>query len=156
MGQRLSRLQKCNMFMDRCRITALRGRHRECPVLIRSVLPGSANINVHPHHGYLAANSQRWAKQSTELHGTADIFRWANVYLAFERKTEQPSGTSDAIRCLDARYNAWEDEKTTLNLFQAALAGGTKTNIHRLKAECMIGIGDIMFRRGDLMQARQM
>lgn len=29
-------------------------------------------------------------------------------------------------------------------------------DIHRLRAQCMVGIGDVMLRRGDAMQAEQM
>jgi hypothetical protein len=45
---------------------------------------------------------------------------------------------------------------TALYLFHAALHAGTQMDIHRLRAECMVGIGEIMLRRGDLIQAKRM
>jgi hypothetical protein len=90
------------------------------------------------------------------MNGTFDTFRWAVVYLAFERKQKGLVGTLNAIRCLADIFVAFGDEETALNLFQAALEGGTKMGVHRLRAECMVGIGDIMLRRGDAMQARAM
>ncbi|KAJ7114349.1 hypothetical protein C8R44DRAFT_929185 [Mycena epipterygia] len=91
-----------------------------------------------------------------KMHGTMDTFRWAMIYLAFERKMKKLAGMSDALRCLAAIYTTLWDEETALNLFHAALEGGTKMNIHRLRAECMVGIGDIMFQRGEAMQAEEM
>jgi hypothetical protein len=49
-----------------------------------------------------------------------------------------------------------DDDETALNLFRTVLEGGTKMDIHRLRAECMVGIGEIMLRRGDSTQAREM
>jgi hypothetical protein len=51
---------------------------------------------------------------------------------------------------------AMGDEETALHLFHTALEAGTKMDIHRLRAECMVGIGDIKLRRGDLVQAKEM
>ncbi|KAJ7359747.1 hypothetical protein DFH08DRAFT_734608 [Mycena albidolilacea] len=90
------------------------------------------------------------------MNGTFDTFRWAVVYLAFERKQKGLVGTLNAIRCLADIFAAFGDEETALNLYHAALEGGTKMGVHRLRAECMVGIGGIMLRRGDAMQARAM
>jgi hypothetical protein len=49
-----------------------------------------------------------------------------------------------------------EDEDTAFHLFQTALDGATKMDIHRLRAECMTGIGDIMLRRGEHIEASDM
>jgi hypothetical protein len=46
--------------------------------------------------------------------------------------------------------------QTALSLLHAALEGGTKMDVHRLRAECMVGIGDVVLRRGDAMQAKAM
>ncbi|KAJ7697490.1 hypothetical protein B0H14DRAFT_2649847 [Mycena olivaceomarginata] len=53
-------------------------------------------------------------------------------------------------------FTAFGDEETALSLFHAALEGGTKMDVHRLRAECMVGIGDVVLRRGDAMQAKAM
>jgi hypothetical protein len=78
------------------------------------------------------------------------------VYFAFERKTKQLPGTLTALRCLADIYTVLGDEETALNLFHMALEGATKLDIHHLRAECMTGIGDIMMRRGNPVQAEEM
>ncbi|KAJ7802950.1 hypothetical protein B0H14DRAFT_2613822 [Mycena olivaceomarginata] len=49
-----------------------------------------------------------------------------------------------------------EDDETALHLVSAVLAGETKLDILRCRAEYMVAIGDIVLRRGDPMQARKM
>ncbi|KAJ6556111.1 hypothetical protein B0H19DRAFT_1071243 [Mycena capillaripes] len=85
-----------------------------------------------------------------------DTFRWAILYLAFVRKQKDPMATSHALRRLADLHAMLGDEDTALSLFHAALQGGTLMGIYRLRAECMVGIGDIMHRRGDSTQAKEM
>jgi hypothetical protein len=96
------------------------------------------------------------ADPAHRIHGSMDTFRWAVVYLAFVQKAKQPLPTLHALRCLADVHMSLEDDETALHLFHAALEGGTKMGIHRLRAECMAGIGEIMFRRGDPGQAKAM
>jgi tetratricopeptide (TPR) repeat protein len=96
------------------------------------------------------------ADPATRMHGTSDTFRWAVVYLAFVQKTKDAVGTPQALRRLADIHMAMGDEETALYLFHTALEAGTKMDIHRLRAECMVGIGDIKLRRGDLVQAKEM
>jgi hypothetical protein len=90
------------------------------------------------------------------LHGIMNTFRWAVIYLAFEQKMKDPVGTANALRRLADLCSILDEEETALNLFHAALEGGTAMDIHCLRAECMVGIGDIMIRRGDSAQAEEM
>jgi hypothetical protein len=85
-----------------------------------------------------------------------NTFRWAVIYLAFEQKMKDPVGTANALRRLADLCSILDEEETALNLFHAALEGGTAMDIHCLRAECMVGIGDIMIRRGDSAQAEEM
>jgi tetratricopeptide (TPR) repeat protein len=96
------------------------------------------------------------ADPAYRMHGTMDSFRWAVVYLAFVQKTKHPIATLHALRCLADVHMSLEDDETALHLFHAALEGGTKIDIHRLRAECMVGIGEIMLRRGDPIEAKEM
>jgi hypothetical protein len=64
--------------------------------------------------------------------------------------------TFHALRCLADIFAAFHDEETALNLFYTALEGATTIDIHRLRAECMAGIGDIMTHRGNIVKAKQM
>jgi tetratricopeptide (TPR) repeat protein len=91
-----------------------------------------------------------------KMYGTMDTFRWAVVYLASAQKANKPSDRLEALRRLADVHIMMGDDDTALHLFQAALKGGTIMGIHRLRAECMVGIGDIMLRSRDTMQAMDM
>jgi tetratricopeptide (TPR) repeat protein len=88
--------------------------------------------------------------------GKFDTFHWAVVYLALERTKKRLAGTLNVLRCLADIFTAFRDEETALSLFHAALEGGTKMDVHHLRAGCMVGIGDVVLRRGDAMQAKAM
>jgi hypothetical protein len=90
------------------------------------------------------------------MHDTAETFHWAVLSLAFVRKMKEPVGILNSLRRLANVHIALHDDETALHLFRAALEGGIAIDIHRLEAECMVGIGDILVRRGDLMQAKEM
>ncbi|KAJ6556252.1 hypothetical protein B0H19DRAFT_1262341 [Mycena capillaripes] len=85
-----------------------------------------------------------------------DTFRWVMVFLAFVRKLKDPMGTLHALRRLADLHAILGDEDTALSLFHAALLAATTMSIYRLRAECMVGIGDVMYGRGDSMQAKEM
>ncbi|KAJ7820870.1 hypothetical protein B0H14DRAFT_2832882 [Mycena olivaceomarginata] len=82
--------------------------------------------------------------------------RWAMTYFVFTRKNKRLVGTLHALRCLADVFAALDDEETALHLFHTALDGATKTDIHRLRAECMSGIGDIMDNRENVLEAKEM
>jgi hypothetical protein len=90
------------------------------------------------------------------MHGPWDTFSWAVVSLALVQKKKDPLGTLNALRRLGAAYPVLDDEDTMLNLFHVALHGATTLEMHHLRAECMVGIGDTVLHRGDLMQAKEM
>ncbi|KAJ7820890.1 hypothetical protein B0H13DRAFT_1921097 [Mycena leptocephala] len=113
----------------------------------------SSGLGLHKHIQYCL---ETLGNPKHRMHGTIDTFRWAMVYFAFERKTKQLPGTLTALRCLADIYTVLGDEETALNLFHMALEGATKLDIHHLRAECMTGIGDIMMRRGNPVQAEEM
>jgi hypothetical protein len=85
-----------------------------------------------------------------------DTFCWAVVNLAFVQIAKNPVGTLHALRRLADLHLSLEDDETALHIFHAVLEGGTKMDIHRLRAECMVGIGDIVLRRGNLIEAKEM
>ncbi|KAJ6550771.1 hypothetical protein DFH09DRAFT_1281188 [Mycena vulgaris] len=90
------------------------------------------------------------------MYSTRDTFCWAMVYLTLAWKAKDRVATFSAIRRLAEIYKESDDEETALNLFNTALEGSTEIDIHRLRAQCIAGIGDIMMRRGDSGQARNM
>ncbi|KAF8154328.1 hypothetical protein K438DRAFT_1777960 [Mycena galopus ATCC 62051] len=90
------------------------------------------------------------------MYSESETSRWAVVSLAFVQKMKDVVGTLNALQCLADVYSILNDGETALNLFHAALDGGTDLDIHCLRAECMVGIGNIMLRHGDLAQAEEM
>jgi tetratricopeptide (TPR) repeat protein len=96
------------------------------------------------------------ADRAHKMHGVMDTFRWAVVHLAFVYKAKDPVGTLQALRRLADLYMTLDDSATALHIFHVVLEEGTKMDIHRLRAECMARIGEIMLRRGDPMQAKEM
>ncbi|KAJ7797081.1 hypothetical protein B0H13DRAFT_1934329 [Mycena leptocephala] len=95
------------------------------------------------------------ADPASRMHETFDTFRWAVVYLAFVPQAKDPIGILQALRRLADSNMSLEDDETALHLFHTALESGTKMHIHRLRAECMVGIGEIMLRRDDSMKAME-
>ncbi|KAJ7471119.1 hypothetical protein FB451DRAFT_1559582 [Mycena latifolia] len=81
---------------------------------------------------------------------------WTFVYFSHVRKSKDRVATFHALRCLADIFAAFEDEETALNLYHTTLEGATEMDIHRLRAESMTGIGDIMMQRGDSVQAKEM
>ncbi|KAK7053535.1 NB-ARC domain-containing protein [Favolaschia claudopus] len=107
----------------------------------------------HDLHGYcLAALGD--AKHG--FYDPTETFRWVVVSLAFFRKMKEPVESLNALRRLAAAHAVFSEEETALGLFQVALEGASKIGIHRLKAECMLGIGDIREKRGEREQAAEM
>ncbi|KAJ7857197.1 hypothetical protein B0H13DRAFT_2357044 [Mycena leptocephala] len=96
------------------------------------------------------------ADPASRMHGTLDTFRWAVVYLAFVQNKKNAVGTLHALRRLADIHMDMDDEETALHLFHTVLDAGTKMDIHRLRAQCMVGIGDIMLRRGHPMETQKM
>jgi hypothetical protein len=90
------------------------------------------------------------------MHNATETLHWAVASLAFVQKMKQRVDTLNALRRLADVHSILTDDETALNLFHAALEGGTNIGIHRLRAECMVGIGDIMLRHNDLVQAKEM
>ncbi|KAJ7452941.1 hypothetical protein FB451DRAFT_1521160 [Mycena latifolia] len=88
-----------------------------------------------------------------KMHNTSD---WTFVYFSLVRKSKDRVATFHALRCLADIFAEFKDEETALNLYHAALEGATEMDIHRLRAESMTGIGDIMMRRVDSVKAEDM
>jgi hypothetical protein len=88
-----------------------------------------------------------------KMYGPLDTFRWAVVFFASAQKANEPADRLEALRRLADVHMIMGDDETALHLFHTALKGGTSMGIYRLRAECMVGIGDIMLRCRETMQA---
>ncbi|KAJ7719892.1 hypothetical protein B0H14DRAFT_2642852 [Mycena olivaceomarginata] len=91
-----------------------------------------------------------------KLYNPWSTLRWAMTYFVLIQKNKHLVATAHAVRCLGDVFAVLGDEETALSLFHTALEGATKLDIHRLRAECMVGIGDIMSLRGDMVNAKEM
>lgn len=85
-----------------------------------------------------------------------DTSRWAGIYFAFARKTKNLGHTYQALRCLGDICLAQGDGDTALNIFLAVLEGSTEMEVHRLRADCMARIGDILMESGEPKEAVKM
>ncbi|KAJ6548124.1 hypothetical protein DFH09DRAFT_1169832 [Mycena vulgaris] len=91
-----------------------------------------------------------------KMHNKNDTLHWAMVHFARVHKAKDRVDIFHALRCLADIYNELYDEDTALTLYYTVLEGAIEMNIHRLRAESMIAIGDIMLRRGESKQAKEM
>ncbi|KAF9001132.1 hypothetical protein BDQ17DRAFT_1327363 [Cyathus striatus] len=71
------------------------------------------------------------------------------------RNYSQPYVHSGLRRIGDIFVNEGDDE-VALSLFEASVFGYEKMDIHRGKADCMLRIGDIAFRKGDVEKAKDL
>ncbi|KAJ7115342.1 hypothetical protein C8R44DRAFT_855356 [Mycena epipterygia] len=76
--------------------------------------------------------------------------RWAMLFLAFGMSLKSMVVTVSALRCIGEIFAARGDDKTAFNLLSAALHTFTVMDVHRERAKCMIGMGAILSRRGNL------
>ncbi|KAJ6533298.1 hypothetical protein DFH09DRAFT_1284466 [Mycena vulgaris] len=93
---------------------------------------------------------------SNRMCGPTETFHWATTYFAFARKITEPSHTYQGLRCLADIFLAEGDEQTALNIFQAVLDRSTEMGVHQRRADCMLRIGNILRRRGQIDQAKEM
>ncbi|KAJ7457808.1 hypothetical protein FB451DRAFT_1564132 [Mycena latifolia] len=119
-----------------------------------SLKPLAAQGKVHAEIVFLALESL--GELSHGMCGLDETFRWATIYFAFARKTEDLGHTYQALRYLGDIFLVQGDEKMALSVFQAVLNACTEMDVHRRRADCMSRIGDIYVRRGDPTKANEM
>jgi tetratricopeptide (TPR) repeat protein len=109
-----------------------------------------------PYKRLVIHSSATLADPRHKMHDRSHTFCWAVVYLCLVLTSKDRAGTFQALRRLADIFVLFDEEDTALNLYDATLEGATEMDIHCLRAECMAGIADIMFRRGDSVQAKEM
>jgi tetratricopeptide (TPR) repeat protein len=95
------------------------------------------------------ADVVRW--RVTDFHWTTT---YTVVYLAFAQKSKQKHDLHNALRCLGDVFLLEGDNRTAENLFIVALEGYTYMDVHCSRADCLVRLGDIMQKRGDLAGAK--
>ncbi|KAJ7369230.1 hypothetical protein DFH08DRAFT_833365, partial [Mycena albidolilacea] len=81
---------------------------------------------------------------------------WTTIFLIHSLKLKSKLQVYKALQYLGQMFLTHKDENTAVSLFTVALVGFTYMDVHQSRAECMIGIGDISSRRGDLLKAIQL
>ncbi|KAJ7804999.1 hypothetical protein B0H14DRAFT_3773064 [Mycena olivaceomarginata] len=77
---------------------------------------------------------------------------WRTIFLIHSLKLKGKLQVYKALQFLGQIFLTHEDENTALSLFTVAHMGFTYMDVHRSRAECMIRLGDISSRRGDLLK----
>ncbi|KAK7006205.1 AAA domain-containing protein [Favolaschia claudopus] len=92
------------------------------------------------------------------VHGDSESGRWAVVYFAFTMRAPSRNQLAlhQALRCLGDVLTRQGDDDSAFNVLEVALQGFTTMDVHQHRAECMRTMGDILFKRKQLQNAREM
>ncbi|KAJ7019271.1 hypothetical protein C8F04DRAFT_1323917, partial [Mycena alexandri] len=99
------------------------------------------------------------------LERLADINRWEGCYhptswptvlLANSLKAKERLGTYKGLLFLGDVFLRENEEATSISLFTLALEGFSQMDVHRSRAECMIRLGGISKKHGDLLKALEL
>ncbi|KAF8189609.1 hypothetical protein K438DRAFT_1763811 [Mycena galopus ATCC 62051] len=92
------------------------------------------------------ADVGRWGVLST-------MFGWTTIFLVHSLKFKKRLGIHKGLKFLGDVFLAQNDEATAINLYTVTLEGFTLMDVHCSRAECMLQLGDIFNRHGDLSKA---
>ncbi|KAJ7770069.1 hypothetical protein B0H16DRAFT_1777148 [Mycena metata] len=81
---------------------------------------------------------------------------WSTVFLVHSLKAKEKLGIHKALQFIGDVYLMENNEVTAVNLFTIALEGFTYMDVHRSRAECMIRLGDIAKKNGDVLKALEL
>ncbi|KAF8196230.1 hypothetical protein K438DRAFT_1760407 [Mycena galopus ATCC 62051] len=79
--------------------------------------------------------------------------KWAIIYLGFAWKFKQMLALHKALLFLGDVLIAHNDEGTAANVYQVALEGFTRMDVHRSRAQCMLHLGDLANKHGHISEA---
>ncbi|KAJ7687894.1 hypothetical protein B0H14DRAFT_887541 [Mycena olivaceomarginata] len=91
-------------------------------------------------------NTTAWGADETTPH-------WTTIFLIHSLKLKAKLQAYKALQFMGQMFLTHKDENTAVSLFTVALVGFTYMDVHQSRAECMIRLGDISSRRGDLLKA---
>ncbi|KAJ7135725.1 hypothetical protein C8R44DRAFT_848591 [Mycena epipterygia] len=137
----------------------------DCEMILANLNLREGNIIVAQTLFQKCLNSS-WGTQNQTvtccLESLADVSRWGNndfvwqwavVYLGQAQKVKQKLELHKALQFLGDVFLAHGDDESANNLFNTALEGFTAMDVHRSRAQCMLRLGDIAKRQGDLVTA---
>ncbi|KAJ7719812.1 hypothetical protein B0H16DRAFT_1387033 [Mycena metata] len=98
------------------------------------------------------------------LERLADVIRWeahhdpswSTVLLAHSLKSKERLGIHKALQFIGDVHLMENDEVTAVSLFTVALEAFTQLDVHHSRAECMIRLGDIARKNGDVLKALEL
>ncbi|KAJ7766071.1 hypothetical protein B0H16DRAFT_1792949 [Mycena metata] len=101
---------------------------------------------------------------SYSLERLADVTHWSShhdpswsiILLAHSLRTKGKLGIYKALQFIGDVHLMQNDELTAINLFTVALDSFTYMDVHRSRAECMIRLGDMAKKNGDLLKALEL
>ncbi|KAJ7200008.1 hypothetical protein GGX14DRAFT_401014 [Mycena pura] len=94
------------------------------------------------------ADTERWTAADLDWSSAKAV-----VLLAHGLKTSDRPVIHKALRYIGDIFLKQGDDETSRNLVTVALIGFTQMDIHQSRAECMLRLGNILKRKGDLEQA---
>ncbi|KAJ7480779.1 hypothetical protein FB451DRAFT_1238415 [Mycena latifolia] len=90
---------------------------------------------------------------SSNMHDNAFTFRWAVSFLALGMASKNLLATVSALHFIGEIYAAEGDDGLALPVLSASLHGFTLMDIHHQRARCMMQLGTIFERRGELRRS---
>ncbi|KAJ7032171.1 hypothetical protein C8F04DRAFT_1185234 [Mycena alexandri] len=81
---------------------------------------------------------------------------WSTILFAPSIKQKEKLGIHKGLQFMGDIFLQKDDEATAISLFTLALQGFTLMDVHRSRAECMIRLGDISEKNGDLFNALEL
>ncbi|KAJ7716614.1 hypothetical protein B0H16DRAFT_1701296 [Mycena metata] len=81
---------------------------------------------------------------------------WSMILLAHSLRAKKKLGIYKALQFIGDVHLMQNDELTAVSLFTFALDGFTYMDVHRSRAECMIRLGDIAKKNGDVLKALEL
>ncbi|KAJ7270477.1 hypothetical protein C8J57DRAFT_1605485 [Mycena rebaudengoi] len=96
---------------------------------------------------------ERLADPATRMNSIQVTLCWAGIFLGLALKSKDDVYAMRSLQCLGQIFAIEGDDYTALSLFTVALEGYTFMDIHRWRADCMVQIGDIWKRKGEMMKS---
>ncbi|KAJ7500061.1 hypothetical protein FB451DRAFT_49751 [Mycena latifolia] len=94
------------------------------------------------------ANIKWWSPMEID-----ETFTWATILLGYGCKTREKLAIHNALMCLGEIFLDQSAHTTAQSLFIVSLEGFTKMDIHQGRGNCMLRLGDIAKKKGDMESA---
>jgi tetratricopeptide (TPR) repeat protein len=79
--------------------------------------------------------------------------RWPAIYLGFTHKTKGKLALYKALLYTGDLFLVGDDEGTAFNLYTVALDGFTHMDVHQSRVQCMLRLGDLLNKQGNVAVA---